>query len=204
LKELDDLEPLTFKLKDFDLESMTADELEEFYGEWRVQFDHTFERQMWKMLVTKQMLGGCIIAHEDVQTFALRMNDKGNTQLMQAKENQLKAHFAHFCMHAKNFEANGDHDFTKDHSWENSAGDMIFFATRLQNNQAYAHQMFSIVGCGIRWAIKTVQELSVEFPKDEATAILTIWLNNSAQACEQLDSNSGDANSCAETSQHHT
>ena len=62
--------------------------------------------------------------------------------------------------------------------------------------------MFSIVGCGIRWAIKTVQELSDEFPKDEATAILTVLLNNSVQACKQLDSNSGDANSCAETLAH--
>ena len=62
--------------------------------------------------------------------------------MMQAKENQLKAHFAHFCMHAKHFEENGDHDFTIDHRRTNSAGDMILFATRLQNNQAYAHEMF--------------------------------------------------------------
>jgi hypothetical protein len=81
-------------------------------------------------------------------------------------------------------------------------GDMMFFASRLQNNQAYAHQMFSIVGCGIRWAIETAQELSVEFPKDSATALLTIWLNNSAQACKQLNSTSGDANSCADTLAH--
>ena len=201
LKELDDLERLTFKLKDFDLQRMTADQLEEFYEKWKVQFDHTFERQMWKMLVTKLMLGGYNISDKDVQTFAHRMNDKDNTQLMQAKENALKAHFAHFCMHAKLTE-NGDHDFNIDHRWTNSAGDMTFFATRLQDNQAYAHEMFSIVGCGIRWAIKNVKELSVEFPKDEATAILTVWLNNSVQACKQLDSNSGDASSCTDTLAH--
>jgi hypothetical protein len=62
--------------------------------------------------------------------------------------------------------------------------------------------MFSIVGCGIRWAIKTVKELSVEFPKDEATAILTIWLKNSVQACRQLDPTSGDASSYADTLAH--
>ena len=80
MKELDDLERLAFKLKGPKLESVAAGQLEQFYEDWKVQFDHTFERQMWRMLVTKLILGGYKISDEDVQKFAQRMNDKDNTQ----------------------------------------------------------------------------------------------------------------------------
>jgi hypothetical protein len=80
------------------------------------------------------------------------MNDRDNTQLIQAKENALKVHFAHFCMHAKHFKENGDHDFTVDHRWTNSAGDVRFFASRLQNNQAYICTS-DVFNCWVRYSM---------------------------------------------------